>query len=123
MLLAGYYDGGRTVPYDPPLENVYPEAYLFVGNGLLSAASNELKLAFSGGVNSVFGSGYTAGALETASGLGTTLEATFGGRFLSWVNYNVGIKVPDSVWNWASSTFANQASCTVQAVIRAEGRV
>jgi RHS repeat-associated protein len=123
MLLAGYPDGGSTVPYDPPLEGVYPEAYLLGGSGLLSAAGNGLKLAFSGGANSVFWSGYTAGALETASSLGTTLETTIGGRFLSWVNYQVGIKVPDSVWNWASSTFANQASGTAQAVIRAEGRV
>ena len=123
MLLSGYSDGGSTFPYDPPLEGVYPEAYLLGAGGLVSAAGNGLKLAFSGGANSVFWSGYSMGALETATSLGTTLEATIGGRFLSWVNYKVGIKVPDSVWNWASSTFANQASGTAQAVIRAEGRV
>ena len=123
MLLSGYPDGGSSFPFDPPLEGVYPEAYLLGAGGLVSSAGNGLKLAFSGGANSVFWSGYSMGALESATSLGATLEATIGGRFLSWVNYKVGIKVPDSVWNWASSTFTNQASGTAQAVIRAEGRV
>jgi hypothetical protein len=113
----------RLRAVDGPIEGVYPEAYLLGIGGVISAAGNGLKLAFSGGANSVFWSGYSMGALDTAASLGTTLEATIGGRFLSWVNHNVGIKIPDSVWNWASSTFANQASGKAQAVIRAEGRV
>jgi hypothetical protein len=92
-----------------------------VAGGPIAGAG--LKLAFSGGSRSVFWSGYSSGALDAASSLGTTLESTLGGRFLSWLNHSVGIKVPDGVWNWASSTFANQASGTAQAVIRAEGRV
>jgi hypothetical protein len=82
-----------------------------------------MKLAFSGGSNSVFWSGYSMGALDVAKSLGTTLESTMGGRVLSWVNYTVGIKLPDRVWNWASATFAKQADGTAQAVIRVEGRV
>jgi RHS repeat-associated protein len=123
MLRAGYRDGGSTLPYDPPLEGVYPEGYLLGTGGLVSAAGASLKVAFSGGANSVFWSGYSLGALEAAGSLGTTLEKTVGGRFLSWIDHSVGIKVPDSVWNWASSTFANNATGTAQAVIRAEGRV
>ena len=95
--------------------------FTFVAGGPVAGAG--LKLAFSGGSRSVFWSGYSSGALDAASGLGRTLESTVGGRFLSWLNHSVGIKVPDSVWNWASSTFANQASGTAQAVIRTEGRV
>jgi hypothetical protein len=123
MLRSGYSDGGSTLPYDPPLEGFYSEGYLLGTGGAVSAAVASLKVAFSGGANSVFWSGYSLGALETAGSLGTILEKTIGGRFLSWMDHSLGMKVPDSVWNWASSTFANNATGTAQAVIRTEGRV
>jgi hypothetical protein len=105
------------------VEPVYPLESLVGGAMAGKAAVYGVGFAFSGGSNSVFWSGYTLGALDTAQTFGTTLESTLGGRFLSWLNYNVGVRLPDSVWNWAASTFANRASGTAQAVIRAEGRV
>lgn len=89
----------------------------------LSGTAGGLKAAFNGGTNSVFWSGFNQGALDVANGLEITLEKTVGGRFLSWLNHGVGVPVPDSVWNFASSTFANNAKGSVTAVIRAEGRV
>jgi RHS repeat-associated protein len=89
----------------------------------IGATGAGVKAAFNGGANSVFWSGYSQGARNAAEALGVTLEKTVGGRFLEWTSRTVGIKVPDSVWNFASSTFANNAQGTASAVIRAEGRV
>lgn len=89
----------------------------------IGAAGTGVKAAFSGGANSVFWSGYSQGAREAAEALGVTLEKTVGGRALDWLAHSVGIKVPDSVWNFAASTFSHNATGTATAAIRAEGRV
>lgn len=104
------------------VESIFPEGYLLGTGGLLKAGFAGLKLSFSGGANSVFWSGYSLGARTTAETLGTTLELTWGGRVLDFAAHRLGIPIPGSVWNWASSTFANNASGTATAVIRAEGR-
>jgi len=86
-------------------------------------AGKGLNLAFSGGSNSVFWSGFNQGANTAAMQFGTTLEQTLGGRMLSWANYKVGIPVPSAVWRWASATFARNATGSATAVIRAEGQI
>jgi hypothetical protein len=123
MKRAGYTDGGCSRPCDPPLEGSYPFEELLAGGGLAKLAGAGMSMAFSGGSNSVFWSGYSLGAMSDATAFGTTLEVTMGGKALTAVQNLTGKMLPDAVWSWASKTFANNATGTAQAVIRSEGKV
>ena len=105
------------------VEAVYPEI-TFVGIGAgMQMVGGMIRGAFSGGANSVFWSGYDLGAKGAASRYGTILETTLGGRALDWLANSAGFPLPKAVWDWASATYARNATGTAQAVIRNDGRV
>lgn len=123
MKRAGYTDGGCSRPCDPPLEGSYPVEEFLVGGaaaGKLAVAG--ISAAFNGGSNSVFWSGFGLNAMTDATAFGTTLEMTIGGKVLTTIDKLTNRMVPDAVWNFASKTFANNATGTAQALIRTEGK-
>jgi len=114
---ASYFHDGPIAPFAPELD------LLAIDLAIVRPLAGATSLAFSGGADSVFWSGYDFGALSTAKTIGTPLESTYGGRFLSWLNHDLGIPVSDKIWQWASATFANNATGEATAVIRANGKV
>ncbi|MCC2659214.1 MAG: hypothetical protein K0Q76_4322, partial [Panacagrimonas sp.] len=84
----------------------------------LGATAKGVNLAFSGGSRSVFWSGYEKGALDIARTLGITLDKTVGGRLMNWIQYEAKLfKFPPRMWDWASATFARNATGRATAVI------
>ena len=68
MLRAGYRDGGSTLPYDPPLEGVYPEGFLVGAGGAMKGVA--------GLVDSLKGvGGFFGGAAYTEKVLGQMSNA------------------------------------------------
>ena len=117
------YTGYDQTLYSGAVEPVYPEV-TFIGIGAgMQMVGGMIRGAFSGGANSVFWSGYSLGAKEAAATYGTILETTVGGRALDWLANTAGFPLPKAAWDWASATYARNATGTAQAVIRADGRV
>jgi hypothetical protein len=92
------------------------------GSLVLGAAAKGINLAFSGGRNSVFWSGYDQGALRMARTLGVTLDQTLGGGLMNWIQFEARLfRFSPRAWDWASATFARNAMGRAIAVIRKAG--
>lgn len=94
-----------------------------VGTGA-GMAPSAWSAGLNGGDNSVFWSGYSAGARDIAEGLGgTTLEQTPIGGAMDYLQNTLGMTIPNWTWRAASATFANNATGVATAVILSPGSV